>query len=272
MMELKFVLCARKNRVQFPSLKAHRMEDHSRVKLTKWIQFFSVLSCLFVCHQMLDVPLVEARFQAEPKDGQRKEFAGVNSCHWREFDLCSIGTASLFQNPNGLPQSDQELNRQCEYLNESLQCFEDFATKCLTETQMGLFQMFTSSPLQMMTDFCQANSTLRTNYTKHVQCLRDIQRTHQRPCLTDFQVGFESIHKTNISVRLQTACCNVNRLRDCIFGPVEYECGIGAAEMIKTILESLVGGFFELTCRHYDPMGEECSKLLPPSGTRPHGK
>ena len=144
---------------------------------------------------------------AGPQDlGADLDEDSMRSCHWREFDLCSIGAFSLFQNPNGLAQSELELRRQCELLNESVRCFNQYANKCLTEMQSKLFRWFGASGSRLVGDFCSAQSELRRNYTKHVQCLRLVQRDFQRPCMTDFQVGLESIHRANLSTRLITGC------------------------------------------------------------------
>lgn len=129
-----------------------------------------------------------------------------NSCHLRELELCSVGLFSIFQNPNGLPSSETDLKRQCEYFNESGQCFDDYAQTCLTSSQLPMLSMFTADLVDLGRQFCSQSSELRRNYTKHVACLREVQRKHQRPCLTDLQVGFEAIHKINHSLRLATSC------------------------------------------------------------------
>lgn len=138
--------------------------------------------------------------------GQEERENELESCHLREIELCSMGLMSMFQNPNGLPVRGAELKRQCEYFNESMECLRKFSENCLTDSQLGLVDLFTRNPSQTVGEFCETGSELRTNYTKHIACFREIQRKHQRPCLTDFQAGFEGIHKVNASLMLATAC------------------------------------------------------------------
>lgn len=129
-----------------------------------------------------------------------------DSCHLRELEICAIGGLSILQNPNGLPVREVELKRQCEFFNESVQCFEDFKGRCLHQLQVSVLDLFTSQLNGLAEQFCEPQSELRKNYTRHVACLRNIQRKFQRRCATDLQVGFEAIHKTSADLRLATAC------------------------------------------------------------------
>lgn len=102
--------------------------------------------------------------------------------------------------------SSAEMTRQCEFLKESVKCFDDYNQRCLADNTVKIINMFTGGAIQMAKDFCREDSDLRRNYTKHVSCFREIQRDHQRHCMTDFQVGFEAIHKLQFSKRLALAC------------------------------------------------------------------
>jgi hypothetical protein len=144
--------------------------------------------------------------QSFPASGVETRRSVIESCHLRELELCTMGVMAIFQNPNGLPMSKTEMDRQCEYLRESLQCFDDYNQNCLSTNQFKTVEMFTGSAIQLARDFCQDDSDLRRNYTKYVSCFREVQRNHQRHCMTDFQVGFEGIHKLGHSKRLALAC------------------------------------------------------------------
>lgn len=134
-------------------------------------------------------------------DGEAPE-----SCHLRELELCSMGLVSIFQNPNGLPQTSGELKRQCEFFNESIRCHHRYSNHCLSSDQYEFMHLFAKNAFYVVEEFCSDNSELRANYTNHVECLREIQRKHQKNCLTDFQVGFEALHKLTAGDRLTTAC------------------------------------------------------------------
>lgn len=137
---------------------------------------------------------------------RHKLVAASDSCHLRELEVCLVGVGSLLQNPNGLPANEEEMKRQCDFLDESGKCFEDYAQRCLTN---GLYQIanLVSGPVfGMGHEFCRKGTELWNAYMKNADCLREVQRKHQTRCATDFQVGFESIHKMNLSIRLPTAC------------------------------------------------------------------
>lgn len=132
--------------------------------------------------------------------------ADANSCHWRELELCAVGAGSLFQNPNGIPQSELEFKRQCEYLKESADCIRSYKSRCLTENQGALVSLFGGDLLRLEEDLCTNGTEFRQAYMKHVGCLREVQKKYQHDCVTDLQVGFQWIHKLNTTTRLATGC------------------------------------------------------------------
>lgn len=192
------------------------------------------------------------------------------SCHLRELELCTVGAASMFQNPNGIPLSQKEIKRQCEYLSESTDCYQDYTNLCMTKIQSGIFQMFGRDIKLLQEDFCDDKSDLRKNYTKFGPCLREIQQKYQRVCISDLQAGFEGIHKVNTTSRLPTTCCNVNRFKECIMTKIEDECGEEVVDFILGLIRRVASNAFTNLCRNYDTDFVGCSDILPPIGSKPH--
>lgn len=69
-----------------------------------------------------------------------------------------------------------------------------------------------------------------------------------------------------------TTNSNLNRLKECIFGPIGQECGEAAAEMVAKMIEKVAGSLLSLACRHQDPFGDQCQRLLPKIGSKPYSK
>lgn len=63
-------------------------------------------------------------------------------------------------------------------------------------------------------------------------------------------------------------CSNINRLKECLFAPIVDECGPEAVDMIKRLIETLVGSLLSLPCRRYDPSEAQCVSLLPKPGLK----
>lgn len=76
---------------------------------------------------------------------------------------------------------------------------------------------------------------------------------------------------TALKTNQQPLSSNLNRLKECIFRPVEYECGLGAEETLGRVIESLSGGLLAFSCRDYDPSGPKCAPFLSKPGARPKG-
>lgn len=144
---------------------------------------------------------------ASDKGGEIERKGGVASCHLRELELCSLGTVSMFQNPNGIPVAPgAEFNRQCEYLQESSECFQDYRDNCMTKMAANLVQPIMRDLGKFEDEFCTNGTQIYATYMKHASCFRDVQKKHQRPCFADLQVGFEAIHKIQPETRMPTAC------------------------------------------------------------------
>lgn len=130
----------------------------------------------------------------------------IESCHLRELELCVVGAVSILQNPNGIPTTEIEINRHCELIMESSDCFHSYADRCLTKLQDSLANFVFKDLFKLEKDFCTNGTELRQDYLKHASCLREVQKKYQKVCLKDFQVGFERIHKLDRGLRLSTAC------------------------------------------------------------------
>lgn len=122
------------------------------------------------------------------------------------MELCVIGAVSILQNPNGIPVTETEIDRHCELMKESCDCFNSYSDRCLTNLQASTVRFITKDIFKLEKEFCNNGTELRENYLKHANCLRDVQKKYQKTCLKDFQVGFEGIHKVDRMMRLPTAC------------------------------------------------------------------
>lgn len=218
-------------------------------------------SFVVVLNHLMTVEVVAAAKETAPA-----------SCHWREVELCTLGFTSLLQNPNGIPLTEPDLKRQCEYMKESKDCLDQYEDKCLTDNQSSLMALFGGDLSDMASEFCDTKSDLRANYTKFGPCLRKVQREVQLNCVTDLRVGFEQIHKANISQRLIIGCCNFNRLKECIMPKIEEKCGDDSVDFVSQLVHRAFGSPLEMLCRDYDPLAFYCTSVLPPSGTKPHSK
>jgi len=98
------------------------------------------------------------------------------------------------------------MKRQCEYMNESMSCLENYGQFCLTPRQSSIVGLFAGDFVATAKEFCSQGTDLRAKYMQHAACLRRVQRERQRECVSDYQVAFESIHKLNQSMKVSTAC------------------------------------------------------------------
>lgn len=138
-----------------------------------------------------------ARQRAQPEEQP--------SCHLRELDLCLASVAVFTNNNNQHPITNSEINRQCKILLETESCLKNFTTRCMTESQSQLMDMFADGGLNVIRELCKSQSKTRSNYLKYGDCVNS-QNKQQRVCMRDFQVSLEKAIDIEWQDRLKLGC------------------------------------------------------------------
>lgn len=130
------------------------------------------------------------------------------SCHMRELSLCTISALSMFQNPNGLPVKQAEIERQCDMFEEATSCYADYGDRCMTGRQASLISLLLVGPaMELEKYFCDSASNFRASYVRAASCFRELQKKKQNTCLRQLQAGLERMAaKANHSSLLSFGC------------------------------------------------------------------
>jgi hypothetical protein len=132
-------------------------------------------------------------------DGQSQQ-----TCHMRELDLCLASLTVFFQG-NQHPVTNAEVNRQCKVLMETETCLSNFTSRCMTENQAQMVDMFAEGGLNTIRELCKPQSKLRSSYLRHGDCING-QYKSQKVCMRDFQVSLEKAVDIEWQERLKLAC------------------------------------------------------------------
>lgn len=177
------------------------------------------------------------------------------------------------QTSSGLAVNEQDLNKQCGYLREADNCMKNYTRRCTTPIQRQMVGFMGEGPMDLLEEYCKPGSEIRKAYLKHATCLNGSQKTHQKACIKDLQVAFESLtaDAENLTKRLPLGCCTLKRFESCIGNQVEKRCGKEALNLINLILKRAFSRMPDMLCRNYKPDGAECKAVLPAPGTQPKG-
>lgn len=192
------------------------------------------------------------------------------TCHLRELDLCLASVAVFTQSTNPHPVTNAELTRQCKVLMETEGCLKNYTSRCMTDMQSRMVDVFAEGPLDTIRELCRNGSKIRTKYLKHGDCVNN-QNKAQRVCMRDFQVSLEKTMDIEWQDRLKLGCCAYNKLTACLRDVIEPKCGPEAWEMHSELFRATLSRLPSVTCAKYDHSSKACGALLPPAGSLPKG-
>ena len=172
---------------------------------------------------------------------------------------------AVFSGPTAKTEAD--LDRQCNFVQETEECIQDYVEDCMPEMLRLLMDDFLNGTSRLREDFCTPGSNLRTSFITHGACMDTLTL---RPCLTDLKNNFEVIMDNSTSAvdRVNLMCCSFNQLTSCFKDIHVTQCGEGSWTFIDTIFKMLGGRMGQIVCEDYTSKHDLCKKL-PPAGSPP---
>lgn len=128
------------------------------------------------------------------------------SCHLRELQLCAVTASSVFMNPNGIPTTEADLQKQCKFIKEASDCFNEYSNRCLPPIIGKISGMFLEDFINIKDELCSKESEFHSSFIKHSPCLNKVQKSQQGKCMTDFQAGYEKIQQAQLADRMTVSC------------------------------------------------------------------
>ncbi|XP_022247643.1 uncharacterized protein LOC106464231 isoform X2 [Limulus polyphemus] len=190
------------------------------------------------------------------------------SCHLNELDIC-VATL-FFSQKEGFAETENELNRQCSFIQETQQCLKNYTQLCMTSVQRDLLDFVGEGTDLLVKEYCSNGTDIRRRYLEKSSCLNEATKNLSL-CLNDLQVGLDTIGVATFDKRVPTTCCTYQRYLECVGKTVEDQCGEEAVKFLQELLRIAVCHLPDVICTGYGPQNKECVKLLPPSGTEPKG-
>ncbi|XP_076357500.1 uncharacterized protein LOC143250591 [Tachypleus tridentatus] len=192
----------------------------------------------------------------------------VLSCHLNELDIC-VATL-FFSQKEGFAHAEEELNRQCLFIKEAQQCLNNYTQRCMTSVQRELLDFVGEGTTLLIKEYCSNGTDVRRRYLEKSFCLNEATKNLSL-CLSDLQVGLDTIGVATFDKRVATTCCTYQRYMECVRKTVEDQCGVEAVKFLQELLRIAVCHLPDVICSGYGSQNKECMELLPESGTEPKG-
>lgn len=166
----------------------------------------TVLASLLLVATTIDslAPPVARSTHRQGRQRQTGDEQQQQTCHLRELDLC-LSSLTVFFQSNQHPITNSEINRQCKVLLETETCLSNYTSRCMTDSQSQLVDMFAEGGLDTIRELCKPQSKIRSNYLKYGDCING-QHKGQRSCMRDFQVSLEKAVDIDWQERLKLGC------------------------------------------------------------------
>lgn len=196
----------------------------------------------------------------------------AKSCHLRELDLCLASVLVFAQPPTNNKVTENDINKQCHYFDETENCFKNYTSNCGTGSQRALIDFISDGILQTFRDYCTPGNNMRRLTLKHGECI-NLQRPKTNKCLIDLQAAIEkaTADPNNHRERPKILCCAYDRHRACMTSVIEPTCGKEAVELGDTFVRAIFSRAIQVTCSKYKHQSSTCKAILPRVGTIPKG-
>lgn len=198
--------------------------------------------------------------------------SSAKSCHLRELDLCLASVLVFAQPPTNNKVTENDINKQCHYFDETENCFKNYTSTCASVNQRALIDFISDGVLQTFKDYCTPGNNMRKLFLKHGECI-NLQRPKTNKCLIDMQSAIEkaTADPNNHKDRPKSLCCAYDRYRSCMATVIEPACGREAVELGDMFVRALFSRAIQVTCSRYKHASNTCKAVLPKVGTIPKG-
>jgi len=192
------------------------------------------------------------------------------ACHLREVDLC-VAIGMFHYQSNGIPPDEEKVDEWCETMQEVRDCMGNFSMKCMSPLQRELMGLMSGSD-EIALEFCQQGSDVRSNYLEHAECLAEGSETDEfKNHMKDIQVVIENMFEVPFKQRFPLMCCGFRRFHIATEAMTAQRCGQESVDMIRNIMKMITTDLPETICQTFDPASDQCTAIMPPSGTPSKG-
>ncbi|GBN88649.1 hypothetical protein AVEN_184515-1 [Araneus ventricosus] len=101
-------------------------------------------------------------------------------------DICNIPSyraCAIPEETRNFPKTEEDINRQCPYVAQHLECLKDYADKCGYENVHQEFSEEKHQTLKnLVEDICQKDSQLHLRIVQNIGCISELMDNFQNEC------------------------------------------------------------------------------------------
>nr|ALX72368.1 venom protein VP3 [Odontobuthus doriae] len=158
------------------------------------------------------------------------------------------------------PRNEEEMTKQCSYLDEMRNCVYNYSRECMTELERSLGDLILSGTADSMKELCKPTNRIHQDFLKQAECIND-KYSGTATCFKDAFAAVEALDSIKPETRIQFLCCGINRFRKCVDEYFSSACDKSVAEFIDAILEFILTEFALQICTSYETYKSGCPAL-----------
>ncbi|XP_003747428.1 uncharacterized protein LOC100908181 [Galendromus occidentalis] len=142
---------------------------------------------------------------------------------------------------------------------KSLAFAKTYAEKCMTGLGQGMVRIFLEGAASEVEGKCDEASERHRLYLENAPCILNVgSKVHQ--CNKIIAAVLEVARDADIKQRIPQSCCFVSDYEDCVVSALS-ECGKGAMDYGKTVIEGYAGDLLHSVCRKWRHGSTQCRSL-----------
>ncbi|KAH6925825.1 hypothetical protein HPB50_010637 [Hyalomma asiaticum] len=169
-----------------------------------------------------------------------------DECDIHALDKCAADLF-VFATRNTVPETEADLQSFCKSQLDAEVCSRNYIKKCTSSVAQGVGNIFLDDVKLEIQDRCDTSTEYHKEYLKHAPCLNKVGAKFNT-CIKNTIADLDVASRLEPRHRIAGACCQYNKLDDCVSKAVGSTCPPEALEFSKNVLKRYAGELLGTVC------------------------
>ncbi|XP_037575944.1 uncharacterized protein LOC119458190 [Dermacentor silvarum] len=184
--------------------------------------------------------------------------APTDECDVHSLDNCAADLF-VFATRNTVPETEGDLATFCKAQLDAETCSRAYLKKCTSSIAQGVGNVFLDDIKEEIQDRCDTSSEYHKEYIKHAPCLNKVGSSFST-CIKNTIADLDVASRLPPKQRIAGACCQYNKLDECVRKAVESTCPPETLQFSEKVLKRYAGELLGAVCTGFRS-GEKCKSI-----------
>ncbi|XP_050037836.1 uncharacterized protein [Dermacentor andersoni] len=181
-----------------------------------------------------------------------------DECDIHSLDKCAADLF-VFATRNTVPETEGDLAAFCKTQMDSETCSRAYLKKCVSSVAQGVGNIFLDDVKEEIHDRCDTSSEYHKEFIKHAPCLNKVGSSFST-CIKNTIADLDVASRLPPKQRIAGACCQYNKLDECVRKAVESTCPPETLQFSQKVLTRYAGELLGAVCTGFRS-GEKCKGI-----------